>query len=657
MSRGIGRWLPFVVASALVLWALRPLLGPELLPGADVPGHLARTSFGLDEVFGRLRLDGWYPSSALGYQGFLLYGPGLAVGVGLVRLASLGVLSDAGALEVLAVAGFVALPPAMAALGRAMGLSWAASWAAGVLALGISAVSGGGFDGLLRTGLINQHLAIPLVVVALTLLVRCTAGSGWWTVLALAGTAVALGTTHAISVLFLAALAPFVLAVAAGNGRLRGARPLRPLVAGAVALGLGAFWWVPAVTHRDLQGPQTGWDFPSYGELSWEVWAGRDGLLWPLGVAVVASTVVLVAAAIAARPLRWGLLVLALAPLGLLVLAHAAQDVIGTERFVGLQAVNRGLAYFCLLALFPVGVVLAMACGLVARSLEAWAWVPATALVVVAMVAASPLVPDPPRPIPALGRVADVLADVVPDGARFAFHEGGRGSPSLGVTAPGWWLTWTSGRPGLTPFGPEYAPGSGRAFLVYDPLATGIADEWVERARQLAVTHIVVADASAASALERSGLVRAVHRDDPLTVFAITPTDDRPVGSILDVAGAEVTHAGTDRYAIDYQADAPQITSLAIGWSPKWHATLDGRAVPLAKSPDDTLEVGLPAGAHTLALTFRSDGADRIGLALTVATVVLLAVGSLLRWSARRSPTGSDQTGDGRRRASSAATR
>ena len=58
-----------------------------------------RTRFGLDEILGRGRLDGWLPTFAGGYQEFLFYGPGQTWLIGLSRILTLGQLSDVGGMK------------------------------------------------------------------------------------------------------------------------------------------------------------------------------------------------------------------------------------------------------------------------------------------------------------------------------------------------------------------------------------------------------------------------------------------------------------------------------------------------------------------------------------------------------------------------------
>ena len=141
------RWIGALVSILIGTWALRFLAGGELAPGNDITGHLQRSSFGLREVFLGGHLDAWYPGSMLGYQLFLFYGPGLTVLIGLADLATLGLVSDAGAIKMVLVAAYLVMPYVTTRLALALGLAPVTASAAGVLSLAAGSTRGGGIDG------------------------------------------------------------------------------------------------------------------------------------------------------------------------------------------------------------------------------------------------------------------------------------------------------------------------------------------------------------------------------------------------------------------------------------------------------------------------------------------------------------------------------
>lgn len=77
--------------------------------GADTAAHLVRTDDALGQLSNRGRLDGWKTSFGLGYQQFLFVGPGLTYAVGLLKLLSLGTLSNLVAFKLAVVLCYVAL--------------------------------------------------------------------------------------------------------------------------------------------------------------------------------------------------------------------------------------------------------------------------------------------------------------------------------------------------------------------------------------------------------------------------------------------------------------------------------------------------------------------------------------------------------------------
>ena len=109
--------------------------------GEDVMAYLVRADFALPHLVAHGRLDGWFPRFYLGYQEFLFNGPGVAWAMGAARGMTLGALSNAGALKVVGVMSFAALPVAMAFLARSLGLGRLAAGIAAVLSLLVSSES------------------------------------------------------------------------------------------------------------------------------------------------------------------------------------------------------------------------------------------------------------------------------------------------------------------------------------------------------------------------------------------------------------------------------------------------------------------------------------------------------------------------------------
>jgi len=71
-------------------------MGP--FAGVDVIAHVRRVTFGVERLIPHGRLDGWYPGEHLGYQLYLIRGPGMSLLTALIKAASLNRLPTVAAL-------------------------------------------------------------------------------------------------------------------------------------------------------------------------------------------------------------------------------------------------------------------------------------------------------------------------------------------------------------------------------------------------------------------------------------------------------------------------------------------------------------------------------------------------------------------------------
>jgi hypothetical protein len=123
---------------------------------------------------------------------------------------TVGALSNTGALKVVGVVSFAALPAAMAFLARSLGLGRLAAGIAAILSLLVSSQFGPGLQGLYAVGLVSHQLGAPLFCLALGALLRVPRDTRWrWALLAAVSLA-ALAITHLISVMILAAVFPLL---------------------------------------------------------------------------------------------------------------------------------------------------------------------------------------------------------------------------------------------------------------------------------------------------------------------------------------------------------------------------------------------------------------------------------------------------------------
>ncbi|MDQ1506068.1 MAG: hypothetical protein QOD57_3795 [Actinomycetota bacterium] len=646
------------VAVTLALVLVRAVVGGRPPAGEDVMAHLIRADFALPHLVAHLRPDGWFPRLVLGQQEFLFNGPGLTWLVGAVRILTLGTLSTTGALKVVCVASVAALPPAVAFLARSYGLTRPAAGLAAVLSLLVSSPYGPGVQGLFRVGLVPNQVGAVLFCLALGAIVRTLDGPGrsgrsgpaggsrwrrpgWPGLAAVAGAG--LLVTHLISALILAVFVALTVAARAVAGRAswRGLGRLAAVAGGTS--GLAAFWLVPLVAHRDLHGVYTGWDTPALATRLADVVTGR--VLFPtgLGALVVAGWLYqVIRVAPGRRVLRpfsgprtthmgvsgpenrgRAALVWVLVPAAYLPVAYAGLHLLGPGD-VTLQLPNRGLGYVGLMAVFAVAAPAAALAGRFGRA----GHVTALLLAGVAVLAFAPGRNAPgqlPEPKPQLPAAAGALRELVPPGARFATQrdfpdEIGR----TGIMHPETWLARVSGRNSLNGFNLE-AVSTPDAALEPETLQGDDPSSSADRLARFGVTHVVVTDDPVAVRLAHSARFRPVWQASPITILAVEPGDGAPppaslVGSPAPLS-AFLLEARPEHFGVEVHGDHDARVSVAIAWSPKWHARLDGRGSSLRRAPDGLIEADVPAGDHQLHLDYRSDSWDRLGLGLTLLTL------------------------------------
>jgi hypothetical protein len=649
---GIERLSPALVGSVVgfvvALWSTWAAWGPKPPHGEDVMAYLVRADFALPQLVAHGRLDGWFPRFYLGYQEFLFNGPGVTWAMAGLRAATFGLLSNAGALKLVGVLSFAALPAAMAFLARSLGLGRLAAGVAAVLSLLVSSEFGPGLQGLYAVGLVSHQLGAPLFCVALGALLRVPRDSRRrWMVLA-AVAVPALAITHLISVMILAVVFP-LLAFGLRREHLTRASLTRLALTGVLAAALAAWWLVPAVAHRDLRGLVATWATPPFGDRIDAIVNGQI-LFRPYTVWLVVAGWVY--ALIRVRRRRPFAIAIVAVPLVYLVIAHWAASR-WPQNEIATQLANRGLGYAGLLAILPLSAAVAAGARLVGQRLSAW---PAAApiamtgaLAVAVLIVVSPLGPDRrvaselEPPVPQLQHAATELRRAVPDGARFATQ---RDYPDevfrTGVLLPPTWLAWASGRDSLNGWNLE---SSTTPQLDLEPdqyFGRRPADMQADVLSRLGVSHVVTTSDSLADAFAASDRFRQTWREPPIAIFAVRAAAGQPAPASLVSTGApataRLTSAEPERMRVRVEASTPTTATVAVAWSPKWHGRLDGRPVDLGHTDDGLIRVRLPAGRSTLVLAYEPDGWDRLGVAVSTLTVALLAaLGVHTLWRRRQS--------------------
>jgi hypothetical protein len=623
-----------VVAVGVALLSTRGAWGGRPPHGEDVMAYLVRADFALPHLVAHGRLDGWLPRFYLGYQEFLFNGPGVTWAMGAARAVTLGALSNDGALKVVGVASFAALPAAMAFLARSLGLSRLAAGVAAVLSLLVSSVFGPGLRGLYLVGLVSHQLGAPLFCLALGALLRVPTDARRRWILLGAVSLAALAITHLISVMILAVVFP-LLALGFGREHMGRAALTRFALTCLSAAALAAWWLIPAVAHRDLRGEVATWATPPFGDRIDAIVNGSI-LFRPYTVWIVAAGWIYGVVRMRRQP--FGLLLVA-TPAVYLLIAHWAASR-WPNNGIAMQLANRGLGYAGLVAILPLAAAIAAGARFTSARLARWRWAApaaaAAALMIAVAVVLSPLGPDRRAaselgpPVPQLHRAATVLRRVVPDGARFVTQRDYPGEVlRTGVILPPTWLARASGRASLNGWNLESSstPEPDLEPDVY--LGRRPAGMQADVLSRLGVSHVVTTGDPFADTLAASDRFELVWRESPIAIFAVRPLPGRPDPAALVAttapASARVTRADPERLRIRVDASANTPATVAVAWSPKWNGRIDGRSVELGRTGDGLIEVRLPAGRHTLELDYGPDGWDRFGVAVSALTLALLA--------------------------------
>ncbi len=639
-------WIGPILAAIIAVDLTRLAWGKRAPAGQDTMALLIRTEHGLG-LFADGRLDGWLPNFALGYQEFLFYGPGQTMLIGLGRIASLGMLSSAGGYKLLAITSLALLPLAVSWLARSMGLSRCGAGMAAIFSLLVSNPFGVGLHGVFQNSLIAQQVAASLVFIVLGGVLRLLFDPRpRWTVVT--GVALAaLMVTHMISTVILGLLLLVALPTAVMMKRPRLTALTGLLDAGFIGAGLAAFWLIPLLAHRDLRGTVATWGTPPLPDRLRELWQGT--FVFRPHVAQVLAAASLYALFHLTRQRRWAALAL-MVPTGYVLLSRALLHRYPHNDFM-IQIENRGIGMAAIIATFPLAelcahvatrlrsptrpLTIAAACGLavglVLPTIQPWAAV----------------AQQMPPGTPALQAAAVELRRIVPIGARWVqVRDFPNELASTGVVHPDFWLAHRSGRWTANSFNPESSSGPAFAgdFIMDRPQQ--------EAARDLARLGVVVVVATSPETSRRleSPSFRPVWTSGGISILDVVAPEGQPSPSSLVAtkvpATATLERATAEHLSMSVQSTERTTATVAVAWSPKWQARLNGRPVPLDRSFDGIVQVELPAGASRLALDYSSDIWDRLGLLVSLATAATLI--ETARRRRRRRVADDTVAGDGR---------
>ena len=639
-----------LAAVMLGVWLTSGAWGGGPPAGDDVTAYAIRTDFAIRNLFPRLRVDGWDPSFMLGYQGFLFLGPGSTWAIALTRALTFGMLSTVGAVKVISIVCFVAVPLTVAFAAVSLGLSRRAAGVAAILALVVNNPYGGGLQAMYNVGLIAQQVAVPFFFLALGGMVRLLRDpQPRWTVL----TAISVGVlvvTHTPSLAVLGLVMGIIVLASVidqgpvvGEATANGAPPpaavdrrslVRVFLAVAAGAALGACFLLPAFAHQDLQGPVIGWGTPPLGERLSQVWRGE--FLFQPGVAMLAAVGFAYGALRVLRGLPLAAAVL-VTPLVYMVAAHVLQNQ-WPSSLIMQQLSNRGIGYAGTLALLPLAALIAWITGTLDRAGDFLAVGAAAAIVVMTLGPTKDMAREMLVPVPQMHEAAQELARVVPEHARFATQ---REFPSeitrTNMIHPDRWLAWASGRNTLNIFHATSSVAAGPSFET-DHIVDRPPDAVAQSLSRYGVTHLVTVSDAAADQIATSSRFTQVWRGSPLAIFALSPNPGQPDPADLLTAdgpvSARILEAEPEKLVIEAAAGQPVRAQVAVTWSPKWHARVDGRPVRLDRSEQGIMVLSMPEGTHRVVLTFGLDIWDRLGILISLATAGL---GCGWLWRHRRS--------------------
>ena len=650
----VQRWWGPFLATAVALNVARPAFRQGLPPGSDMSYHFVRSTWAYRDFFAKGHLDGWFPAFGVGAQGFLLYGPGCALHYALVRLLTLGLLSELNTFRLVVVLSLIAVPWCVRFMARSFGLAASTANLASLLSLGVSCTFGGGFRGLLSTGLLPHQIALSYWCLGLGFFARLlrqpTKKSAVWF-----GVCVGvLLITHPTSAWLLVITGLAIGVIEVGRRRRRPLLLSRAALGAAVAVGLSAMWWMPLTRDSDPRQQLATWGVPSFRANVRTLANGKEAVRPGLALLIIVSSVWLAGWSWqlwrtnrASRPWR---LALALGPLVALAFSHWLWS--NYPNTVTMLLPVRGIGNWMLIGLLPVSLALGRVMN---RISTRWGSL-LSACVGIALIAGPASQLDTKfikevsarKPSAQLETLAAELRTYVPTNGRWVMPTDWPQEKQYGVDLPQYWLVGASGRPTMNGFG-------GDAVTSWDIWVT---DHITERSvpdaamllRKAGVTHVYTAgDKTGAFFSSQPALFRMVWESTPMRLFEVLGFNGASFGHTtlaFAASGRTIVPETSTAEKLSWRIEPGPSESITVarGFFTKWKATLNGKPIPVSNDIGlVSLAVG-PEGGR-LQLEFIRAKEDYLGLLASVLTVLaLIVLPPILR---RRSNRGPATAGDG----------
>ena len=108
-----------------------------------------------------------------------------------------------------------------------------------------------------------------------------------------------------------------------------------------------------------------------------------------------------------------------------------------------------------------------------------------------------------------------------------------------------------------------------------------------------------------------------------------TPPDDAPEVPV------HVSHPDPAAWSMEVRSTKPQVLRLRLTDVPGWHATIDGKALPLQPFAGVMLQARVPAGSHRIELQYWPSSFS-VGMVLAAGAVFGLLAAPVVAWLRRR---------------------
>ena len=121
-----------------------------------------------------------------------------------------------------------------------------------------------------------------------------------------------------------------------------------------------------------------------------------------------------------------------------------------------------------------------------------------------------------------------------------------------------------------------------------------------------------------------------------------SPRDDQWPSENARGTPVKVIHSDPASWKLVSDADSRQVLRLRLTAVPGWHASIDGRPVPLQRFAGVMLQVEVPAGRHTVELYYWP-ATFTAGLVFAGCAIVGLLAAAAIGWDRRRRHPGAPE--------------